>query len=929
MSSYTDSANVKNSQYNKVEEIKLIHKEEDEKSDKIFAMNKLDINRRQTEPSKNIGKRIELLNIKQRFDPITTSNIQNIQNIQQIKHRGSNLVLLEALSDNLRFDQEETPKSKNEFLTPYTPYSPYTLPIKVNQSKESRKSESQKSKILSSSYSSSSSDDDEEKDQVVELQEEAPKKPKNDKAMKLWGKLKNIVKGMFNFQKMTKNLQLYGTSEEQFDENNPEAYLKKLRRIQTVADFKDEKSEHHNKFCCKIPVFNPDGNLMMGWNILVMLLMFYTAIIMPYRVSFIEEDDPNWVVLENIIDMVFFSDVLVTLNLAYYDKDNIYIDSRKKIFVTYLKSWLIIDIVASFPQNLVLNSNNSSLAKSTDILRLARLSRLYRLIRIIRFLKIAKFFRKVALVQRIQDFLRINYGISRLISFLFTTLIISHLVGCLWYILPKIYDEQINWVTQSGLQDEEPFRLYLFSIYWSFATIFTVGFGDIHAYNAIEYLISIFWMLFGVGFYSFTIGTLSSVLVNMDTRENILKGKLAILNQFSKETKLSSNLKEKIKKILIYNSQKNVFSWLDKQEIFNELPANLKFEIAKSMRNGFLKDILFFTPKYDSFIAMIVPFLLPLNFQNKEPIYKKNDHPTASNFLFTIVYFLTLGRVHFVNDDYVPFRTMVRGCYFGEIEILHKKRRTHSVYAGENCDTLTLSKHIYENVIAKEYPEVESELKKIAAIRIEKNMEAEKEISPRKRENVQMEPVQTDNLINETKKKKKAQNSIIDRRVSKVANTINTSNNSFSSSQKNPLGNSSIPSQSNANINIVNNTYNTNIFNLNNNNKRFSKIIDSKSKNHDSKSKIHNQDEKEQNESESLSSSDHSSDYLSSSEQQKIENKLEMAKEYMRSELPFEDKTSKNDEEIVYLKQEMAKYSQQQKEILENINSLLIKLDKK
>jgi hypothetical protein len=150
----------------------------------------------------------------------------------------------------------------------------------------------------------------------------------------------------------------------------------------------------------------------------------------------------------------------------------------------------------------------------------------------------------------------------------------------MWYTLPKLYDENDNWVVNSSLQDEESYRLYLFSLYWSFSTLFTVGFGDIHAYNKMEYVISIFWMLFGVGFYSFTIGTLSSILVNMDTRENILKYKLSILNDFAKETKLSSQLKEKIKKILIYNSQKNIFSWMDKQEIFNELPANLKCEVG-------------------------------------------------------------------------------------------------------------------------------------------------------------------------------------------------------------------------------------------------------------------------------------------------------------------------------------------------------------
>ena len=48
------------------------------------------------------------------------------------------------------------------------------------------------------------------------------------------------------------------------------------------------------------------------------------------------------------------------------------------------------------------------------------------------------------------------------------------------------------------------------------------------------------------------------------------------------------------------------------------------------MREGFLKDITFFSNKDDAFVAMIVPFLQPLNFQEREPIYKKHDHPNAS-----------------------------------------------------------------------------------------------------------------------------------------------------------------------------------------------------------------------------------------------------------------------------------------------------------
>jgi len=48
------------------------------------------------------------------------------------------------------------------------------------------------------------------------------------------------------------------------------------------------------------------------------------------------------------------------------------------------------------------------------------------------------------------------------------------------------------------------------------------------------------------------------------------------------------------------------------------------------MKAGFLKDIPFFTLKDDSFVAMIVPFLLPWTVNEKETIYKFKEHPNQS-----------------------------------------------------------------------------------------------------------------------------------------------------------------------------------------------------------------------------------------------------------------------------------------------------------
>ncbi len=91
-------------------------------------------------------------------------------------------------------------------------------------------------------------------------------------------------------------------------------------------------------------------------------------------------------------------------------------------------------------------------------------------------------------------------------------------------------------------------------------------------------IITIIWMIVGVGkvnlhhiygylgFYSFTIGLLASVLAHIDYKAQKLQKKKAIMNEFCKEKKISKVLKDKLKTALEYNFLKNCFIWAVKKE---------------------------------------------------------------------------------------------------------------------------------------------------------------------------------------------------------------------------------------------------------------------------------------------------------------------------------------------------------------------------
>ena len=69
-----------------------------------------------------------------------------------------------------------------------------------------------------------------------------------------------------------------------------------------------------------------------------------------------------------------------------------------------------------------------------------------------------------------------------------------------------------------------------------------MGYGDVQVTTLSEKCVAIFWMVFGVGFYSYTIGNFQTILNEIDLHAYHLQLKLKILSQFSSRTHLPDQL---------------------------------------------------------------------------------------------------------------------------------------------------------------------------------------------------------------------------------------------------------------------------------------------------------------------------------------------------------------------------------------------------
>ncbi|OMJ83599.1 hypothetical protein SteCoe_15451 [Stentor coeruleus] len=454
-------------------------------------------------------------------------------------------------------------------------------------------------------------------------------------------------------------------------------------------------------------IIHPQSKFKKTWEIIMIILLIYTATIMPYRIAFIVGTDYDfWWLLDNILNILFFMDFLVNCLSAYYDDCNKLIYSYKKILLNYLRGWMIIDLIGCIPLDLFLES--TSTGGYNNLLRLFRLPRLYRLVRISKILKLIQEYKKSEFILNLQDFFNIKQSVVRLIGVFSAVLVCVHIFACMWAFLPKFEEYKPDtWVIKGDFIDKEQ---YMISVYWCFVTFSTVGYGDITPGTSLECIVAIFWMLFAVFFYSFIISSLASILSSLENKQTALMNKLSAIDEFSKEGNITKDLKLKIRKYFKSNAEFEGFRWNDKREIFFELPKSLRYEISLSMYKGSAKFLTFFKHRNSNFISNVVPFLTHIIILKDNHVYRIGDYADE-------IFFLVRGKVEVkagVEGEELSLVSLLPGCSFGEIEVVKQTNRIYSIKCCAkssllimNYDLLELTKtkfqSIWHDLVVKAY----------------------------------------------------------------------------------------------------------------------------------------------------------------------------------------------------------------------------------
>ena len=434
-------------------------------------------------------------------------------------------------------------------------------------------------------------------------------------------------------------------------------------------------------------VFFPCQPWKENWDVLILFLILYSAVIVPFRICF-DAEASGWVWWgELTMTFLFLSDLIMTFNTAF-KQDERWVISRPLIARNYLGGWFWIDFPSSIPVELL----DLWLQGDASNLKLLRFLRLFRLLRLLRLLKLGTY------LDKLEEKLNLNLEFISIIKMIGNLLFLAHMLGCFWFYTASQSDATVTWVhayddgsggmcyhpaaaadcVEPGVETQ-----YLYSVYWALTTLTTVGYGDITPTNQAERVYTIMTLIIGALVFGYMLSQIASLVAAMDRQACIVEEKMGAVKEYLRWRSVPRELRARVKKYYeYYYTRATAF---DEGEILGHLTPALRFDVTQWLLKETLGNLPLFTRLAPEFQMALFPCLKPVSFAAKEKIVIKGDEAHD-------LFFLLRGEVNVLSsvDGRVLFQVLA-GSYFGE-SVLTGRRRESTYVAATWCELFSLSK---------------------------------------------------------------------------------------------------------------------------------------------------------------------------------------------------------------------------------------------
>ena len=395
-----------------------------------------------------------------------------------------------------------------------------------------------------------------------------------------------------------------------------------IRALKTVVYYNLRKNakQFFLKILNNLPILKPDSGIKLIWDLLILFLSFIEFLIISFELAFaidLNEEYPSALTFKLVLTLCFLINIFMNFNTTYYEY-GIAVLSRKKVALNYLNSHFPYDSLA-----MVFMIGN--IFHSLDYPYFTMFS--------LGFLLIYKTLKKI--IKNLEETYEISGDIFDLLSLLFKTLCIAHVLACCWHAIGFFtQDYYISWISINHFADYSWKHRYLVSLYWAFTTMCTVGYGDITPQNSVEMGFCCFVMLCGTFGLGYCVNSVGVLLSRLEEKSKEMVESMNIMDAFMRRKNINLQLRVKVKKYLEFLLKSKNKNLEKESEILEKLPISLRHEILLESNMKFLHNFPIlaenFSPEFLQFLALNIK---PVQYSPTDIIYTQNSLTEQSLFL--------------------------------------------------------------------------------------------------------------------------------------------------------------------------------------------------------------------------------------------------------------------------------------------------------
>jgi hypothetical protein len=440
-------------------------------------------------------------------------------------------------------------------------------------------------------------------------------------------------------------------------------------------------------------VLSPEDPYRLIWETFCGLFIVYTAFEVPYRIGFLFYDELELAgtVVEYVIVAVFLLDIMVNFCFAYIDpRKNALVYDHRRIAVQYLSTWFPFDLLSTLPFEAMVSG-----AQQNDLATL----KIFRLIRLVRLAKLLKLLSSEAFL-RILEAAHIPVQAVGVVRLLIKILIGGHVVGCFFFfmtlpVVTGVYQPLCNmdtdraclqpvtydtWATYVGVQWESKFSQYVTSVYWAFATLMTVGYGDVHAISVPERIFATFVMLCGACVVGTIVAETKLLVDSRNLLEHEVANKLSDLKAYMADMDAPTDVQ--LAALDAYRHSARTRPFLSDEGMYDILPDKLRLGLLKRQFRRELAVMHVLRGVPFQFTAALLEAFMPVQVLGGETVYRQGDVADELSFVYR-------GQVRLVVPDgpraKAALGLVTAGGMCGDVEFASKGSRLATYEALRRC----------------------------------------------------------------------------------------------------------------------------------------------------------------------------------------------------------------------------------------------------